>query len=129
MNKKAKNEFITLVVGLVVFVVGTALFLSKARVTSDFLSVRGIWTWWKVLLVFVPIVAGIFMMIVKPHFIVSKILAFAGVLTIIVVLFLNTTIIIVKDIATYEWIIYILCMVGGAAASLWALFVKGRKHR
>ena len=85
MNKKAKNEFITLVVGLVVFVVGTALFLSKARVTSDFLSVRGIWTWWKVLLVFVPIVAGIFMMIVKPHFIVSKILAFAGVLTIIVV--------------------------------------------
>lgn len=129
MNKKAKNELIMLIFGLVIFTIGTASFLSKARVTSDFLSMQGIWSWWKVLLVFIPIIAGIIMLLVKPHFIVSKIIAAAGAAVVIAVLFFNTVIIIEKDISVFEWILYTVFMIGGALISLWALFIKGRKNR
>lgn len=129
MNKKAKNELMMLIFGLVIFTIGTASFLSKARVTSDFLSMKGIWTWWKVLAVFVPIIAGIIMLLVKPHHVVSKIFAAAGAIIVVAVLFFDTVIIIEKDISALEWVLYFVFMIGGALVSLWVLFIKGRKNR
>lgn len=68
------------------------------------------------------------MLIVKPHLWVSKLIAVAGVVVIVVVNFMNTTIFIQERIAPWEWILYGFLIVGGLAAVFVSLFVKNKKH-
>lgn len=128
MNKRARNQLIGVIAGLAMIVTGGCMFLSKSTLHSSFLESGGDWTWWKILLVLLPLIAGIVMLIVKPHLWVSKLIAVAGVVVIVVVNFMNTTFFIQERIAPWEWILYGFLIVGGLAAVFVSLFVKNKKH-
>lgn len=127
MNSRARNELIRVVAGLLMIVVGVALFMSKTRVSSDFLEYDGGWTWWKILLVLLPLAAGIVLLAVKPHLKISGIVAGLGAVLVVAVILVNTTIIIEKDIASYEWVIYGVLIFGGMLVSVLSLFIRRKK--
>lgn len=127
VNTKARNELIVMIVGLLLIVVGMGLFISKTSVTSDFIQMEGFWSWWKVLITFVPLVAGIVMLIVKPHLLVSKLLALVGAVALVVLIMVNTTIVVEDRITTLQWIICIGCPVVGTILCFVALFLRKRK--
>lgn len=127
MNSRARNELIRVVAGLLMIVVGVALFMSKTRVSSDFLESDGVWTWWKIILVLLPLAAGIVLLVVKPNLKASGIVAALGAVLLIAVILINTTIIIEKDIAPYEWAIYGVLVFGGMLVSVLSLFIRRKK--
>lgn len=127
MNNRAKNELVGVVAGLLMIVAGVALFMFKTRVMSDFLELGGAWTWWKIALVLLPLAAGIVMLIVRPHSKLSVIVAGVGAILVIVMILVNTTIVIEKDIAPYEWVIYGVLIFGGMLVSLLSLFIRRKK--
>lgn len=127
MNSRARNELIRVVAGLLMVVVGVALFMSKTRVSSTFLESDGVWTWWKILLVLLPLAAGIVMLAVKPGFWVSKVVASLGAVLVVTVILVNTTIIIEENIASYEWVIYGVLIFGGMLVSILSLFIRRKK--
>ena len=126
MNKKARNELIRVIIGLVMIAAGVGLFISKTSVSTELLSFGGVYSWWISVLVILPLAAGIVMLIVKPHLMASKIVAIAGAVVIVTAILINTTIIIEKDISTFEWIIYGVLLLGGIIVCLSALFIKKR---
>ncbi len=101
--------------------------MSKTRVSSAFLESDGDWTWWKILLVLLPLAAGIVMLAVKPGFWVSKVVASLGAVLVVTVILVNTTIIIEEDIASYEWVIYGVLIFGGMLVSILSLFIRRKK--
>lgn len=127
MNRRARNELIRVVAGLLMIVVGVALFMSKTRVSSAFLEYDGVWNWWKILLVLLPLAAGIVLLAVKPHLKISGIVAGLGAALVVAVILVNTTIIIEKDIASYEWVIYGVLIFGGMLVSVLSLFIRRKK--
>lgn len=127
MNKRARNELVRVIIGLIMIAVGVGLFISKTRITSELLGIGGAWSWWKTLLILLPLAVGIIMLIVKPHLLASRLVAFFGALLAIVAILLNITIIIERDIAPYEWVIYGVLVFGGVIVSLSALFIKKKK--
>ena len=127
MNTKARNEFLKVVVGLILIAAGVGYFISKTNITSSFLEITGIWKWWSVILVFLPIIAGIVMLIVKPQFLVSKVVAAVGAIFLIVVIMLNTTIVLAEKLLAIEWIGIILFILAGVVLCFWGLFVRIRK--
>ncbi|MCM1308552.1 MAG: hypothetical protein NC223_08140 [Butyrivibrio sp.] len=127
MNSRARNELIRVVAGLLMIVAGMALFMSKTSVSSDFLEYGGGWNWWKILLVLLPLAAGIVLLAVKPHLKVSGIVAALGAVLVVAVILVNTTIIIEKDIASYEWVIYGVLIFGGMLVSVLSLFIRRKK--
>ena len=127
MNTKARNEFLKVVSGLILITVGMGYFISKSTVVSTFVSMDGIWKWWSVLLVFVPIIAGIVMLIIKPQWLASKIVAALGAICLIVVIMRNTTIILTEKLAAIEWIAIIGFILAGVVLCFWGLFVRIRK--
>lgn len=127
MNSRARNELIRVVAGLLMIVVGVALFMSKTRVSSAFLEYDGGWNWWKILLVLLPLAAGIVLLAVKPHLKISGVVAGLGAVLVVAVILVNTTIIIEKDIASYEWVIYGVLIFGGMLVSVLSLFIRRKK--
>ncbi len=127
MNRSARNELIEIVCGLAMITTGIGMFISKTAVTSAFLESEGFWSWWKIILVILPLVIGIIMMAVKPHLKASKLVAFIGAALVVVMIIANTTIIIEKKIAVYEWIIYGVLVIGGLVISVAALFINKKK--
>lgn len=124
MNKRARNELISVIVGLVMVVIGTTLLLTKATVRSDFFTE---WKFWQQILVLIPLVAGIVLLIVKPHFIVSKIVAVAGAIALLVVIFVNATFIIEKNIPAIYWIVSSVLAGAGFVTCIVVLLIMGRK--
>lgn len=124
MNKRARNELISVIVGLVMVVIGTTLLLTKATVRSDFFTE---WKFWQQILVLIPLVAGIVLLIVKPHFIVSKIVAVAGAIVLLVVIFVNATFIIEKNIPAIYWIVSSVLAGAGFVTCIVVLLIMGRK--
>ena len=127
MNTKARNELIVMIIGLLLIVVGMWLFISKTSITSDYIQMEGFWNWWKVLLTFVPLVAGIVMLIVKPQLLVSKLLALVGAVVLVVLILVNTTIVVEDRITILQWIICIGCPAVGTILCFVALFLRKRK--
>lgn len=107
-------------------ITGLGLFLSKAKVYSAFLESSGIWHWWLVCIAIIPLIAGIVLMIIRPHHTLSKIIAAVGVLVVLLAVFLSLTIVIVKPVTTTEWVIYGILIIGGLIISSSALLL-GRK--
>lgn len=124
MNKKAKRELIEAISGLVMVIVGVFLFVSKARMESDFLNINGKWTWWKVTISFLPLIAGIVMMVAKPKLRVSKLIALVGVLVVAIILFIDTTIVVKAGVHPMEWIMGIVLVTLGMIVCVAALFFK-----
>ena len=129
MNHKARNELIEVISGLVMLVAGIFLIVSKTKSISGFLVGNDIWRNWQRLVALSPLIVGIIMMIIKPKLRVSKIISFVGVMTIIVILFIDTTIIIVKEIKAFELIMDLILIVGGTAIIFFALFSNRKKTK
>lgn len=127
MGKRAKIRLVMLLTGIVMVIVGVALFLSQANMFSDFLTDGGKWTWWQRLLVLLPLVVGIVMSAVKPKLLASKIIAAVGAIGLIVVIIASTTIVIEKNIPVGKWIACGVLIIGGCASMISALFIKGKK--
>lgn len=127
MNNRARNELIGVLVGIAMIITGVCLFISKTSVSSEFLQAEGDWEWWKILLVFVPLLTGIVLAALKPRLIIAKIVAVLGAIFLLAVIMANSTIIIEKKIMPFEWILYIGLTAGGLLIILFALFAKKRK--
>lgn len=127
MDNRARNELIGVLVGIAMIITGVCLFISKTSISSDFLQVEGIWEWWSILLVFVPLLTGIVLATLKPRWIIAKIVAVLGAIFLLAVIMANSTIIIEKKIMPFEWFLYIGLTTGGLLIILFALFVKKRK--
>lgn len=127
MDNRARNELIGVLVGIAMIITGVCLFISKTSISSDFLQVEGIWEWWSILLVFVPLLTGIVLATLKPRWIIAKIVAVLGAIFLLAVIMANSTIIIEKKIMPFEWFLYIGLTAGGLLIILFALFVKKRK--
>lgn len=123
---RARREFIQVIVGIIMMVTGVCLFLSKAKVYSAFLESSGIWQWWMIVIAMIPLIAGIVLLIIRPHLTISKIVAAAGVLVVLLAVFLSLTIVIVKPVTRTEWIVYGILVIGGLVVSSTALLL-GRK--
>lgn len=127
MNNRARNELIGVIVGLAMIITGVCLFISKTSITSTFLEVKGIWKWWSILLVFLPLLTGIILSAVKPQHIVPKIIALVGAVLLIVVIMVNSTIIIEEKISPFEWILCGVLALGGLFICFVSLFAKKKK--
>ena len=119
--------FVWFFVGIAMIITGVCLFISKTSISSDFLQVEGIWEWWSILLVFVPLLTGIVLATLKPRWIIAKTVAVLGAIFLLAVIMANSTIIIEKKIMPFEWFLYIGLTAGGLLIILFALFVKKRK--
>ena len=129
MNHKARNELIEVISGLVMLVAGIFLFVPKTKIVSGFLGGNDTWRKWQRLVALSPLIVGIIMMIIKPKLRLSKIISFVGVMTIIVILFIDTTIIIVKEIKAFELIMDLILIFGGTAIIFFALFSNRKKTK
>ena len=127
MHQRAKYQLIGLISGLVMIAVGVFLFMSKTRIESGFLREGGSWASWKIILVLLPLVAGIIMLIVKPDLKASGIVALVGALVVVIVIFSDVTVIIEKDFKIAECILDILLIVVGVVLCLMSLFFKKKK--
>lgn len=129
MNHKARNELIEVISGLVMLVAGIFLFVSKTKIVSGFLGGNDTWRNWQRLIALSPLIVGIIMMIIKPKLRLSKIISFVGVMTIIVILFIDTTIIIVKEIKAFELIMDLILIFGGTAIIFLPCFQTEKRQK
>lgn len=127
MNTKARNEFIKVVIGLALIAAGVGYFISKTSITSSFLEINETWKWWSVLLVFLPVIAGIVMLIIKPQLLFSKLLAAGGAIGLVVVIMINTTIVLTEKLKVIEWIGIIVLIFLGVVSCFWGLFIRIKK--
>ena len=127
MNKRARNEFIWLVTGILMIFVGTAVFLAKAKITNDFLG-GDAYTWWQRCLFLLLLLVGIILVIVKPHKPVPKIVAGIGALLIVVMVVANTTIILKDRISAIKWVICSVLWIFGSFICVVTLVINGRKR-
>lgn len=124
MNKRARNQLLWVIIGLGMMLIGMVLFLTKTKISSNFLNTDGGWPLWGTLLVLLPLAAGIVMLIVKPKLPVSKWLAICGAILVIVMIVANIKIVIRKKIAPIEWVIYGFLIIGGVLVSITSLFIR-----
>lgn len=127
MNSRARNEMIAVAVGMILIISGVLFLMYNTSVSSAFLESDGGWTWWKILLVLLPLAAGIVLLAVRPEHKVSKIVAVAGALLVILVIILNTTIIIDKGMTILEWFFCGILIVAGFGLTIAALFLNKKK--
>ncbi|MDD6340059.1 MAG: hypothetical protein PUA49_06140 [Butyrivibrio sp.] len=128
MNKKARNEFIWLIAGLLMIIVATALFLAKAQIKCGLVEGNA-YTWWQRCIVLLPLFAGIILMITNPHKPVPKLVAGIGVLVIIVMIIISTTIVLKERISAIRWIICILLWLIGSFICVATLVLNSRKRK
>ena len=124
MNKRARNQLLLVIIGHGMMLIGMVLFLTKTKISSNFLNTDGGWPLWGTLLVLLPLAAGIVMLIVKPKLPVSKWLAICGAILVIVMIIANIKIVIRKKIAPIEWVIYGFLIIGGVLVSITSLFIR-----
>ena len=127
MKNRAHKELIGVIIGLAMILTGVCLFISKTTVISTFLEGSGIWKWWSILLVFLPLIIGIVLMIMKPRSIVPKFVALSGATGLISVIMANTTIIIEEKIMPVQWFLYGFLTIGGLLICIYSLFIKKKK--
>ena len=127
MKNRAHKELFGVFTGLAMILTGVCLFISKTTVTSTFLEGSGIWKWWSILLVFLPLIVGIVLMIIKPRSVVPKLVALSGATGLISVIMANTTIIIEEKIMPVQWFLYGFLIIGGFLICIYSLFIKKKK--
>lgn len=127
MNKKARNQLLLVITGLSMMIIGMVLFLTKTKISSDFLNADGGWPLWGTLLMLIPLVAGIVMLIVKPHLQASRWVALGGAVLVVVMIIANIKIVIQKEIAPAEWIVYGILIIGGVFVSITSLLIRRKK--
>ena len=127
MKNRAHKELIGVMTGLAMILTGVCMFVSKTTITSTFLEGSGIWKWWSIMLVFLPLITGMVLMIIKPRSPVPKIIALSGAVGLISVIMASTTIIIEERIMPFQWFLYGFLIIGGLLICIYALFIKKKK--
>ena len=127
MKNRAHKELFGVITGLAMILTGVCLFISKTTVTSTFLESSGIWKWWSILLVFLPLIIGIILMIIKPRSVVPKLVSLSGATGLISVIMANTTIFIEEKIMPVQWFLYGFLTIGGLLICIYSLFIKKKK--
>lgn len=125
---KKRNELAEFVIGLIMLVVGLYLFSQRVSVSSSMFS--GGFTYGNIQVptgaVFVPFIIGVIMMFVKPESILSKLVAFLGVILIIASIIMSVHIRL-ETITLYEWILYLIAIFGGLGLVCRILFANPDK--
>ncbi len=127
--KKAKNELLQFLGGLVMLVVGLYIFSQKVMVTSDFFGGGHMMLGSLHInngLIMIPFIIGIVWMFVTDGSFASKIMTGLGVLIIIVSIILSTNISLVR-ITLYEWVLILVLIFGGAGLITKLLLGGGKK--
>lgn len=113
--KKAKNELLQFLGGLVMLVVGLFIFSQKVMVSSSFFG-GVIWLGGFHMangMVIIPFIIGIVWLFASGGSFASKVFTGLGVLLLIVTIILTTNISMVR-VTLYEWIIMLVLIFGGA---------------
>lgn len=127
MNTKARDELIKVVIGLLMITAGVGYFISKITITSTFIEVNGEWKLWSVFLVFLPAIIGVVLLIAKPQWLASKLVAAGGAIFLVVVIMLNSTIVLTERLKVIEWVAVFGLIILGAVSCFWGLFIKIKK--
>lgn len=127
MNTKARDELIKVVIGLLMITAGVGYFISKTTITSTFIEVNGEWKLWSVFLVCLPAIIGVVLLIVKPQWLASKLVAAGGAIFLVVVIMLNSTIVLTERLKVIEWVAVFGLIILGAVSCFWGLFIKIKK--
>lgn len=127
MNTKARDELIKVVIGLLMITAGVGYFISKTTITSTFIEVNGDWKLWSVFLVFLPAIIGVVLLIAKPQWLASKLVAAGGAIFLVVVIMLNSTIVLTERLKVIEWVAVFGLIILGAVSCFWGLFIKIKK--
>lgn len=127
MNTKARDELIKVVIGLLMITAGVGYFISKTTITSTFIEVNGEWKLWSVFLVFLPAIIGVVLLIAKPQWLASKLVAAGGAIFLVVVIMLNSTIVLTERLKVIEWVAVFGLIILGAVSCFWGLFIKIKK--
>jgi hypothetical protein len=127
VNTKARDELIKVVIGLLMITAGVGYFISKTTITSTFIEVNGEWKLWSVFLVFLPAIIGVVLLIAKPQWLASKLVAAGGTIFLVVVIMLNSTIVLTERLKVIEWVAVFGLIILGAVSCFWGLFIKIKK--
>jgi uncharacterized membrane protein len=127
VNTKARDELIKVVIGLLMITAGVGYFISKTTITSTFIEVNGEWKLWSVFLVFLPAIIGVVLLIAKPQWLASKLVAAGGAIFLVVVIMLNSTIVLTERLKVIEWVAVFGLIILGAVSCFWGLFNKIKK--
>lgn len=127
--KKARNELLLFVVGLVMLVAGLFILSQKVMVRASFLggfmSFRGYY--FSNGLIMLPFIIGIIWMFASGANFLSRVLTGAGVLFIIIMVIMNTNISLVT-ITLYEWVMILILIFGGIGLLARVLLVNPDKE-
>lgn len=121
--KKARNELLQFLAGLVMLIAGLFIFSQKVMVTSAFFghgfSIGG----WHLSngLIMVPFIIGVIWMFASAGSFSSKLFTAAGVLIVVVAVIMTTNISMVR-ITLYEWVVILVLIFGGAGLLARILF-------
>ena len=127
--KKAGNELLQFLGGLVMLVVGLYIFSQKVMVSSSFFG-GSMWVGGFHMsngIIMIPFIIGVVWMFASGGSFASKILSGLGVLFIIVSIILSTNISLVH-ITLFEWILILVLIFGGAGLLVKILFAVPRQH-
>lgn len=127
--KKAKNELLQFLGGLVMLVVGLYIFSQKVMVTSGFFGGGHMMLGSFHInngLIMIPFIIGIVWMFVSDGSFASKIMTGLGVLIIVVSIILSTNISLVR-MSLYEWALILVLIFGGAGLIVKLLLGGGKK--
>ena len=127
MNTKARDELIKVVIGLLMITAGVGYFISKTTITSTFIEVNGEWKLWSVFLVFLPAIIGVVLLIAKPQWLASKLVAAGCAIFLVVLIMLNSTSVLTERLKLIEWVAVFGLIILGAVSCFWGLFIKIKK--
>lgn len=113
--KKAKNELLQFLGGLVMLVVGLYILSQKVMVHTSFWGFSRMFGGFSISngMIMIPLIIGIVWMFASGGSFISKVFTGLGVLLIIVSLILSTNISLVH-MSLYEWVLILILIFGGA---------------
>lgn len=122
MEKKRIFCFVAVITGLCCIAAGSWLIFSRITLHNELFACENGWKLWHILLICLPLIAGIVLLIVKQEWSGSKITAIVGVITVAVFTFLNTTVIVEKRTSAGLWILFSVLIVLGTGLLVFGLF-------
>ena len=127
--KKAGNEMMQFIAGILMLVAGLFIFSQKVVVSNSFfyggLTLGGVHLSNGIIMI--PLIAGIIWMFASGGSLGSKLLSGFGVLVIILSIILSTNIRLVR-ITLFEWVVILVLIFGGLGLLIKVLFVGPKKE-
>lgn len=124
-RKRERNELLEFLGGAMMLAGGLYLFCNKVTVTSSFFAGRISFGGLSVAsgVCIIPFLIGIFLMFMDPDAFLGKLVTILGVVVIIAAVIMTTRLELPR-ITLYEWLLYLVLIVGGFALVARVLFAK-----